>query len=72
MDKRSHILDDEFMVEFIDDLRKVISMEKIKEVIIPYERIKIVYLSRILQTEPKNVRRFLMELILDKKNIRIY
>lgn len=53
------------MNEFIDELRKVISLEKIKSVIIPYKRIKISYLSKILQVDPTKVRRYLMELILD-------
>lgn len=33
------------MKEFVDDLRRVISLEKIMKMIIPYERIKISYIS---------------------------
>jgi len=66
-DKNSHILDDDFMADFIEELRKVISLEKIKSVVIPYERIKTKYLAKILKTEVEKVELYLMQLILDGK-----
>lgn len=34
------------MKDFIDELKRVISLEKIVRMIIPYERIKISYISK--------------------------
>ncbi|EAR89485.2 PCI-domain protein (macronuclear) [Tetrahymena thermophila SB210] len=67
VDRTSKILEDEFMKDFIDELKRVISLEKITRMIIPYERIKISYISKQLQVTEAVVEIYLMQLILEKK-----
>lgn len=55
------------MKDFIDELKRVISLEKITRMIIPYEKIKISYISKQLQVTEAVVEIYLMQLILEKK-----
>lgn len=55
------------MKDFIDELKRVISLEKITRMIIPYEKIKISYISKQLQLTEGVVEIYLMQLILEKK-----
>ncbi|EGR28106.1 hypothetical protein IMG5_182910 [Ichthyophthirius multifiliis] len=66
-DRYSHIMDDEFMKQFTNQLKKVISLEKIIKIINPYERIKIKYIGKQLNIEENIVENYLQELILDNK-----
>lgn len=65
--KSSHILDDEFLVQFIDEIKKLISLEKIQKTIVPYKKIKISYLAEVIQSKLDVVTKYLMELIIDKR-----
>ena len=65
--KEAHIKDDEFMQDFIQELKKVICMDKITSVIIPYTKIKLSYLATVLQCDLETIERYLMEMIVDAR-----
>ena len=65
--KEAHIKDDEFMQDFIQELKKVICMDKITSVIIPYTKIKLSYLATVLQCDLETIERYLMEMIVDTR-----
>lgn len=65
--KQSHLLDDEFLVQFIDEIKKLISLEKIQKTIVAYKRIKLAYLAQVIQTSIETTIKYLMELIIEKK-----
>jgi COP9 signalosome complex subunit 2 len=63
--KTNMIANDPFMKDFLDDLRKTILISKIANLVAPYEKVKISYLSKSLRTDPAKIEKYLMELILD-------
>jgi len=66
-DPVSKLKEDDFMKDFIEDLQKAISLEKILSVIIPYRKITLKYLSSVLMIDTTVVEKCLFELIANGK-----
>eukprot|EP00559_Dactyliosolen_fragilissimus_P000739 CAMPEP_0184867454 /NCGR_PEP_ID=MMETSP0580-20130426/26638_1 /TAXON_ID=1118495 /ORGANISM="Dactyliosolen fragilissimus" /LENGTH=545 /DNA_ID=CAMNT_0027367765 /DNA_START=47 /DNA_END=1681 /DNA_ORIENTATION=+ len=65
---RKHIMDDEFIREYIDDLLRTIRIQVLQNVIRPYTRIKLTAIARELNNIPvEDVENLLVSLILDNK-----
>mmetsp|Transcript_3602 Transcript_3602/g.5303 ORF Transcript_3602/g.5303 Transcript_3602/m.5303 type:complete len:449 (-) Transcript_3602:582-1928(-) len=64
---KKEILDDEFMRDYIDDLRRNIQVKVIVELIKPYTRVRLGFLADKLKVNAKDVESICMDLILDQK-----
>jgi COP9 signalosome complex subunit 2 len=66
-DKNAHILDDPFIITYLDDLLRGIRLNVLAAKVKPYKSVSLEFLARELNISKDDVRSLLSELILEEK-----